>query len=233
LALVFGGTGTIGSAVLRGLAQAGVPAAFTYFKNSEKAAALSAEHSQRAIRTDLSRPSGAREAFEALDAEGRVPDVLIYCAGANCAKSIGDTTAEDWAALQAVNLHGAFVASQELVKRLKPGAGADIVLMSALDRAQSLPLPVAFATTQGAISTMAMALAKELGPRGVRVNVLALGALDDGMSRGLGEKLLSDYKSFSALRRVGKAEEAVQAALWLALENTYMSGKVFAANGGI
>ena len=107
------------------------------------------------------------------------------------------------------------------------------MLVGALDRAQSLPLPVHFAGTQGMLAAMAMALAKELGPAGVRVNVVALGALTEGISRTLSPRALADYQSLSAFRRLGEPAEAARAIVWLALENRYMSGKVLAANGGI
>jgi NAD(P)-dependent dehydrogenase (short-subunit alcohol dehydrogenase family) len=78
-----------------------------------------------------------------------------------------------------------------------------------------------------------MALAKELGPRGIRINLVALGVLDAGLSRELSPELLEDYKQFSALRRLGTPREAARAVLWLALHNRYMNGKVLAVNGGI
>jgi 3-oxoacyl-[acyl-carrier protein] reductase len=83
------------------------------------------------------------------------------------------------------------------------------------------------------LSAMTMALAKELGPSGIRVNMVALGILDSGLSRELNPKLVADYKTFSALRRLGTPAEAAKAILWLALENTYMNGKVLSVNGGI
>jgi 3-oxoacyl-[acyl-carrier protein] reductase len=78
-----------------------------------------------------------------------------------------------------------------------------------------------------------MALAKELGPGGVRANVVSLGMLEEGLSREVDPKLMADYKSFSALRRLGTPAEAAKAILWLALENTYVNGRVVAVNGGI
>jgi 3-oxoacyl-[acyl-carrier protein] reductase len=83
------------------------------------------------------------------------------------------------------------------------------------------------------LAALTMALAKELGPRGIRVNMAALGVLDSGLSRDLDIKLLADYQVFSALRRCGTPAEAARAILWLALENSYMNGKVLPVNGGI
>ena len=132
-----------------------------------------------------------------------------------------------------MNVASAFIAAQELAPRMAKAGGGDIVLLGALDRTQSLPLPAAFAASQGALAALAMALAKELGPKGVLVNMLAVGPLNEGLSRGLDPKLLEDYKTYSALRRTGTAAEVARAVRWLALENSYMCGKVVPVNGGI
>ena len=62
---------------------------------------------------------------------------------------------------------------------------------------------------------------------------MALGPLDTGLSAQLDPTLVKDYTSFSALRRLGQPIEAARAILWLALENTYVSGKILTVNGGI
>jgi 3-oxoacyl-[acyl-carrier protein] reductase len=83
------------------------------------------------------------------------------------------------------------------------------------------------------LSGMTMALGKELGPRGVRINMVALGLLEGGLSRQIAPALVADYKTFSALRRLGQPDEAARVILWLALENTYVNGKVLSVNGGL
>jgi 3-oxoacyl-[acyl-carrier protein] reductase len=108
-----------------------------------------------------------------------------------------------------------------------------VVLLGGLDRTQSVPAPIVYAATQGALSAMVMALGKELGPRGIRVNMLALGILGTGLTKDVDARVLADYTTFSALRRTGTAAEAARVALWLALENSYMTGRVVTANGGI
>src|SRR5437764_218394 len=79
----------------------------------------------------------------------------------------------------------------------------------------------------------AQALAKELGSRGVRINVVTLGLLEGGLAREVDPKMQADFKNFSALRRLGKPDEAAKAILWLALENTYINGRALPVNGGI
>lgn len=233
LALVLGGTGTVGREVLKGLHARKVPTLFTYHRSADKARALSAEFAQEALRLDLSEAGSVAGLFAELDRREVLPDVVIHCAALNSNRSLAETSDEDWDRVQAVNARSAFLIGRELARRLSRPRETHVVLLSALDRVQSLPLPVAFAASQGTLSAMAMALAKELGPKGVRVNLLALGLLGGGISRSLDPKLLKDFRNFSALRKVGTPEAAAAAALWLALDNSYMNGKVLAANGGI
>lgn len=232
-ALVFGGTGTLGAEVLKGLARANIPTAFTWHQSRDRAHALASELSMRPIQVDLSDATATRGALRTLREEGFAPNLFIHCAGLNPSAPLDKITDETWHKTMAVNCQSAFIACQELAPTMAQAGEGHIVLVGALDRTQSAPSPVHFAASQGALSAMAMAVSKELGPKGVRINVVALGLLEDGLSREVAEKLVADYKGFSALRRLGRPEEAAKAILWLALENTYMNGKVLPVNGGI
>ena len=232
-ALVFGGTGAVGSEVLRGLREHGVPTVFTYHRSREKAQALAAELSQRAVPVDLAEPEAVRGLIEQLVREEAAPNVLIHCAAVTRSLTLDQISSDDWRQAHAVNCESAFVACQALAPSLIKAKRGHIVFVGALDRTQSFAAPIHFAATQGALSALTMALAKELGPHGICVNLVALGLLDRGLSREISPKLTADYQKFSALRRFGTPSEAAKAILWLALANTYMSGKVLAANGGI
>lgn len=231
-ALVFGGTGTVGSAVVRGLAHAGVPTVFTYHRAIDKACALAAEHSQRAVGVDLADSDAVRRLIAELDRDG-APDIFVHCAATSSALELENISDAAWHTVQLVNVQSAFVACQELGPRMAKNRRGHMVLVGAVDRGQSIPLPVHFAASQGALSAMTMALGKQLGPRGVCINMVALGLLEGGLSREISPKLVADYMSFSALRRLGTPDEAARAILWLALENTYMNGEVLPVNGGL
>ena len=232
-ALVLGGTGAVGSEVLRAVRAAGVPATFTYHLQAARAGALADELAATPRALDLRDPVAIAALVAALEADGQAPDVLIHCAGVNRAAPLAELTLQDWDDAIAINARSAFLAARALAPGMARAGGGDIVLVGALDRAQSLPLPVHFAASQGLLSALTMALARELGPSNTRVNLVALGVLDGGIARELGAELLADYTAFSAMRRVGTAREAARVIAWLALENRYMSGKVVPVNGGI
>lgn len=225
-ALVLGGTGAVGGAVLAELARRSVHAAFSYHRSEDRARVLALEYGHEAFRVDLADAAATRAALDARE----TPDLLIHCAAVSGGLALEEIDVATYQQVMAVNVQSAFLAAQWIASRGKP---CDIVLVGGLDRAQSLPLPIHFAASQGALSALVMALAHELGPRGIRINQVALGILDSGLSQGLATRRRRDYETFSALRRAGKPAEAAKAITWLALENTFIQGKVISVNGGI
>lgn len=227
--LVLGGTGTIGSAVLGLLARRGVQATFTFFSQADRARALGDEYDHRGVRCDLANAGTVRDFLASLDP---LPDVVIHCAAISSSQDVGSIDDELWRRTMAVNAHSGFLVAQHLAAHGGDRA-RDIVLVGALDRTQSLPLPVHFAASQGMLSAMVMALGHELGPRGIRINLVSLGVMGGGLSGSLALESRKDYQRFSALRREGTPDEAAQVIVWLALENHYIQGKVIPVNGGI
>lgn len=232
-ALVLGGSGAVGREVVRALAAAGVDVAFTYLRHAEVAHALAAETGARAHAVDLT-DAGAVRALAATLGGGAVggPTILVHAAVASRLAPLADVRDDDWAVAHAVNLRAPYLAVQALLPALT-AAGGSVVLIGALDRTQSVPAPAHFAASQGGLAAMAMAMARELGGQGVKVNLVAVGLLDAGIGRELSAAMVTDYRSFSALRRLGTAAEVAAAVAWLALENTYMNGKILPVNGGL
>lgn len=226
-ALVLGGTGAVGGAVLDALARRGVSATFTYLRSEERARQLAAQGHQ-AARVDLADAGAVLAMLAALPA---VPSVFIHCAAHSALSPLGEVTLEAWQRAVAVNGQSAFLCCQWLAQRMAPGGA--MVLVGALDRGQSLPLPVPYAATQGMLSALVMALAHEVGPKGLLVNLVALGVLSDGLARSLDPRRRGDYERFSALRRIGTPDEAARVITWLALENRYINGRVIPVNGGV
>jgi 3-oxoacyl-[acyl-carrier protein] reductase len=225
-ALVLGGTGTVGSAVLRELARRSVPAVFTYHRSEDKARMLAVELGHTAACVDLSDASATAAFLDAQDP----PDIAIHCAGVSAGLALPEIDIATWQNAMAVNVQSAFLLCRSIAARTRR---CDVVLVGGLDRAQSLPLPAHFAASQAALTGLAMATAHEVGRHDIRVNVVALGPLEGGISQGLAARRRKDYETFSALRRPGKPEEAAKMIVWLALENTFIQGKTLAVNGGI
>lgn len=229
-ALVVGGSGHVGAAVVRELARRAIPTTFTHHRGEERARSLAAETGARAEPLDLASGSaGARLAELAAER----PTRLVYCAASlgplDLAASDAASAAEPWV----VGPQGALASVRAVAPGMREAGEGSVVLVTALDRGQTLPLPPAFAAAQGALGALAMALAKELGPIGARVNAVCLGPLDGGLSASLPPRLLEDYATFSGLRRRGTATEAAQAIGWLLCDAGFVTGRTLAANGGL
>jgi 3-oxoacyl-[acyl-carrier protein] reductase len=230
-AVVIGGTGTVGREVVRSLRCAGLDVVFTHHRNGDRAAGLTAELGATTVRLDLMDGQAVRRFAGDPFGDGRGADVLVHAAAVLHGADGEPVTDAELREMMVVNVESALVAVEAFAASC-PGEG-DIVLVTALDRGQSLPIPPGFAATQGALGALVMSLAKELGPRGHKINAVALGLLGEGLSSTLPKRLRDDYLRFSALRRLGVPAEAAKAIAWLALSSSYMSGKVLSVNGGL
>ena len=226
-ALVFGGSGAVGREVVRRLCDSGVEVAFTYHTSGDVAATLAEQTGSTGVHLDLRDADVLRTTLTEL--AGGV-DIFIHCAVVAIDRDYHDLTADDLDEMFAVNVRAPALAVGILGPRME--SGGDVVLAGALDRHQSLPIPAGFAATQGALAAYAMAAAKEARGQ-LRINVVAVGLLDAGLSEKLDPALVADYQAFSALRRLGTPGDVAHTITWLALHNTYMNGKVVSVNGGI
>ena len=107
----------------------------------------------------------------------------------------------------------------------RPAAAAISIFLGGLDRTQSVAAPIGYAATQGALAAMTMALAQGAGRRRACAPTCSRSASStQGLSRGMDEALLADYRRFSALRRTGTPAEVARVVAWLALDNRYITG---------
>lgn len=238
-ALVLGGTGYVGAAVVRGLSDAGLATAFTYHRSSERARALSRELGAAAHAMDLEDAACVRRVIDEVCAELGVPDVLICCATCAHAGRVLDIDDELFARMMRINVCGVFTAVRELARRMLARSGdagcpgGEIVLTAGPDATMATPSSAHFAASQLALVGLARATAAELGTHGLRVNVVAVGVLEGGAGALLSSERRAEVERYSALGRIGRADEVARAILWMALENPYLNGVVVPVTGGL
>lgn len=235
--LVTGGSGALGGRIVRELAKRGARVAFTYCDSSDAAMATrEAAPGSSAHCVDLTRLDALGASLDAMAHELGGVDALVHAAaltstvGRRHWDSLSDATPEGWDALFAVNVRSAFFAARHLVEHL---ANGNVVLVGSVDGVKALPAPIAYATSKAALSGLARVLAKELGPKNVRVNVLAPGLLEAGASEPVPAELRAEYVKHASLKRVGTLDEAARVIAAFALTNTYVTGQTISIDGGL
>lgn len=163
---------------------------------------------------------------------GRI-DVLINNAAVQYKESALDTTIESWDATMNANARGYFFCMQEaakdMIRRQEPGC---IINIGSGHSQMAIENRITYAAAKAAVDQMTRSAAREWGPYGIRVNVLAAGSFPTGMSR----KVLADNDFLSPrlpLRRRGKLEEMSAACLFMASDDAaYITGTRLPVDGG-
>jgi 3-oxoacyl-[acyl-carrier protein] reductase len=231
-ALVFGGSGYVGGAVVTSLRARGLDVFFTYRTNEARARELAEKTGASAINADLATLEGVEDAC-AKASEGGAPTVLVHACARFDPRGLDDIDEEAFSGAMKLAVRAPLFATKNLARAWSGNERADVVLVGALDRAQNTSLPPCFAAAEGAKGALTMALAKELGPKNVRVNMVALGLLEGGSSQRIGESLSKDFAAFSALGRRGTAQEVANVVTFLALDSDFLSARTIAVNGGL
>lgn len=237
--LVVGGTGAVGEAICRDLAAQGAKVSFTWHQNESKA---------QQLQNELAGAQGCRvDLFDAIEAQkslrsfvhsfGKI-DALVYSAAVGFTgnepkfEKIDDVSVEQFERMFAVNVKGFFMAVQICRTALEASKG-NIVVIGSIDGVKSVPSPIHYGASKGALRGMVLSLNKELGPKGVKTNMVVPGILSSGLSKTIPDDLKNEYLKHSSLKRLGRADEVAKWVSWLALENTYMTGQVPVLDGGL
>jgi 3-oxoacyl-[acyl-carrier protein] reductase len=241
--LVFGGSGALGGAVCRAIAAEGARLAFTY-RTGEKAALDLAKE----IPGSLARPldllsvkdiertvDEVASALGGLDAFVQCAGVAITmeCAGPKSHHRMPEIDEAGWDKIMDVNAKSTFFAVRRVSEVMRKGGGGNIVFIGSVDGVKPAPSPVHYAASKAALGGMTQAMAKELGESKIRVNMVAPGIMEGGLSRALPDNLLKEYIKHCGLKRVGKLSEIAAIVAWLARHNTYITGRILLADGAL
>lgn len=230
--VVFGGSGTVGAEVCRMLRERGVRVGATYFENPiEDAKRLDVRDVAAIDRTldVFAHYLGGIDAFIDCVAIG----VSIPHDAPTVHHVMDDVDEAAWDAMIAVNTKAAFFATRRASSLMRARGGGNIVLLGSIDGVKPAPSPVHYAASKGAIAGMVKAMAKELGPHGIRVNSVAPGVLERGLSRVLPDDLRAEYLKHCGLKRLGRVEEVASLVTWLATENTFVTGQTIVVDGAL
>ncbi|KPU89393.1 sugar dehydrogenase [Variovorax paradoxus] len=242
--VVTGSSRGIGAAIALLGAKEGYGVAVNYRSDREGAEALVRDIARQggraaAVCADVSTSDGAAKLFAEVDRTLGTVSALVNNAGISGSRCPIDAIDEDrLRRIFETNVFSAFFCLREAVRRMRRssgGAGGSIVnISSAAARHGGMPELAHYASTKAALDGMTIALAKELGPQGVRVNSLRPGVIVTDMHDEFGgAKLIESIAPTIPMRRPGTVDEVAEAALWLASErSSYVHGAVIDVAGG-
>jgi 3-oxoacyl-[acyl-carrier protein] reductase len=238
VALVTGASRGIGRAIALRLGREAVSVVVNYSGNAQAAgetlaAVEGAGGKAVAIRADVGQVAEVARLFdESIAHFGRL-DILVNNAGSLINRPIADVTEEEYDRLFSVNVKGVFFACQQAARRMADGGR--IVNFSSSTTALMLPTYGAYVATKGAVEQMSRVLAKELGPRGITVNVVSPGPTDTELfGQGKTEQDKQRFAQMAALGRLGRPEDIADVVAWLAGDEArWVTGQNIRANGGL
>ena len=242
--LITGGSRGIGRACALLAAENGWSVGVNYREDAKAADAvveIIARQGGRAValKGDVSVEADTVGMFDAATkALGPLAAVIANAGVVAPAARLADMSAERMRHVFEVNVLGAFLTAREAARRMSKssgGAGGSIVLMSsAAARLGSPNLYIDYAASKGAVDTLTLGLAKELGPEGVRVNAIRPGMIDTEIHASGGDPDRARSVGATApLGRPGTAEEVAAAAVWLISDAaSYVTGALLDVSGG-
>lgn len=239
IAVVTGASSGIGAGIAKALGAEGATVVVNYASSKQGADAVvasieAAGGTAVAIQADMSQSAEVARLFDTVKAAHGKVDVLVNNAGLAVFEMIADLTEEAFHKQFNVNVLGYFLAIREALKHFNADGGSIINISSILSSDPYLASSV-YAATKGAVDTMTFALARELGPRGIRVNSILPGhtntpATDGNFAGEFGKMLIAG----TPLGRFGEPADIAPVAVFLASEDSHwVTGESIRAAGGV
>ncbi len=236
-ALVTGGSRGVGRGIVLALAQAGANVLTCYRRDAEAAQSLARELKEtpgqhHVVQADVTRPDEVTElAGECRDRLGGL-HVVVCNAGAISHVPFAELTLAEWHRVIDTNLTAAAQVIQQALPLLTDGGS--VIGIGSRVATVGIPLRAHYTAAKAGLVGLSRSLARELGPRGIRVNVIAPGVIDTEEARQLPAERREHYTRLAALGRLGRPEEIGAAVVFLASdESSYITGETLHVDGGI
>lgn len=240
VALVTGGSRSIGRAIAIGLARAGAEVAINYRQDEVAAAAAVAEiealgRRGLAVRADVSSAAQVEAMVETVESRLGPIDVLVCNAGVQKRIEFLELPEADWEWILRTNVTGPFLVGQAVARRMKPRRRGKIINVSSEAAGFPAPRMSAYCVSKAGVSMLTKCMALELAPFGIRVNALAPGLTRTDLNRRdlENEAFLQARLARIPLAHVMDPEELAPAAVFLASrESDHMTGQTLQIDGG-
>ena len=239
VALITGGAGGIGRAISVYFARRGYDVALQYNSGKERAEALATEIRSQfqvqavAVQADFQDELSVKDMYEKVSLAIGAPDILVNNAGIAEQRLFTDVSAQEWQKMVNINLSAAFYLCQCAVPYMIKKQKGAIVNISSMWGLSGASCEVVYSATKAGIIGMTKALARELGPSGIRVNCVAPGVIDTEMNAKHSEEVMTELAEETPLCRIGKPEEVAAAVYFLASEEaSFITGQTLCVDGG-
>jgi 3-oxoacyl-[acyl-carrier protein] reductase len=241
VAVVTGASKGIGAGIAKQLAAEGAAVVVNYASSKSDADKVVDEISKRggkaiAVQGDVAKKKDIERLFaEAKEAFGKI-DILVNNAGVYDFKPLEEITENEFHREFNTNVLGMMLATQESLKHFGPEGGS-IINIGSLASSLTPPTAVIYNATKGAVDAITRTLAKELGPKKIRVNsinpgmVITEGAIAGGYTEGDMRKM---FESQTPLGRVGETDDIAPAAVFFASDDSkWITGETLRVAGGL
>lgn len=188
------------------------------------------------VRSDTSRLADIHGLAERVRVDLRTIDLLFVNAGVTVYGSFDSTTEETYDRLSDINVKGAYFTAQQLAPLIVDGGA--IVFTTSVANVKGLAGSSVYSMTKAAVRSMTRTFARELLPRGIRVNAVSPGPIDTGildrsMPADMAEQTKAGMRSNNPMQRFGTSEEIAKAVAFLGFEATFTTGAELPVDGGV
>ena len=238
VALVTGASRGIGRATAEAFARAGYQVAANYCRSKEQIEQFSAQMEREGcavipVQADVSDPEQVERMVQAVQRQFGHIDVLVCNAGIARQGLLTDFSPADWRQMMAVNLDGTFYCCRSVLPGMIRRQSGCIITTSSIWGITGASCEVPYSAAKAGIIGLTRALAKEVGPSGIRVNCIAPGVIDTEMNGNLTPEVMAQLREETPLGTIGTLKQVADLALYLAGEGaSFLTGQVISPNGG-
>ncbi len=227
--LITGASRGIGAETARLFAQKGYSVTLNYRTEQEAAEKLAKEIGATAFQADVADSAQVAEMLNQIPGV----DILINNAGFAQFGFFDALSDDDWKRMMDVTLSGAFYCTRGVLPHMIHQKSGAIVNVSSIWGLTGSACEVAYSTAKAGLIGMTKALAKEVGPSGIRVNCVAPGVIDTRMNSTLDAETMEQLKEDTPLGRLGTPREIAEAIFFLSDPDGFITGQVLSPNGGL